>query len=362
MASDQTYTIHFIVENIPASTPPQDYIYISGDFCGWFPDLPQYRLKKNKFQGFYEIIITVNTPNFAYKFVRGDWSRAECLKNGGSLENRTYDVFKNGNTLIIKQIENWEDKRPTASKQVSILAEAFHIPQLNRRRRIWLYLPPDYQEGDKSYPVLYMHDGQNLFSELHAYAGEWAVDKTLNQFAEQDLPTAIVVGIENGGHYRRQEYVPWSEDSQADDYARFLVETLKPYIDQNYRTKTEPKYTGLMGSSFGALFSFYAGLKYPETFGRIGAFSPSFWTSNTVFDFIQKIDKPQNMRIVLLAGLREGEHMVKNVDKAVKLLKIMGFTKDELQVDVKHDGQHNEWFWRREFPHAFQFLFQQAHN
>jgi predicted alpha/beta superfamily hydrolase len=121
--------------------------------------------------------------------------------------------------------------------------ENFFMPQLNRSRRIWLYLPPAYETSGLSYPVMYMHDGQNLFDVLTAYSGEWEVDEALNTLASQGHKVPIVVGIDNGGTNRIGEYTPWSNPDygggDGDLYIRFIVETLKPYIDQHYRTLSD---------------------------------------------------------------------------------------------------------------------------
>src|SRR5690606_36165183 len=145
-------------------------------------------------------------------------------------------------------------------------------------------LPPDYETSAKYYPVLYMHDGQNLFDVRTSFSGEWKVDEHLDSLFLLGDPGCIVVGIDNGGTNRINEYSPWVNPQygggQGDQYIEFLIETLKPYIDQNYRTLPDAEHTGIMGSSMGGLISYYGGLTNQNVFGRIGAFSSSFWFSN----------------------------------------------------------------------------------
>lgn len=153
------------------------------------------------------------------------------------------------------------------------------MPQLDRNRKIWLYLPPDYSTSTKNYPVLYMQDGQNLFDNATSFAGEWQVDETLNSlFAGGDYG-AIVVGIENGGGERLNEYSPWNNPSYGgglgDQYVAFLANTLKPYIDANYRTRPEPQFNALIGSSMGALISTYGATEFPNIFRKVGSLSPA---------------------------------------------------------------------------------------
>src|SRR5690606_33431334 len=132
-------------------------------------------------------------------------------------------------------------------------------------------LPPDYETSTKKYPVLYMQDGQNLFDNKTAYSGEWQIDETLNKLFSEGDYGAIVIGIDNGGEKRIDEYTPWNNPKygggEGDLYMQFIAETLKPYVDSHYRTRPEKEYNALIGSSLGALISNYGGVKYRETFG-----------------------------------------------------------------------------------------------
>ena len=151
-----------------------------------------------------------------------------------------------------------------------------------------------------------MHDSQNLFDNYYSFAGEWGIDETLNSLFNAGDYGCIVVGVDNGGVERINEYSPWVNASygggDGDKYARFIVETLKPYIDQNYRTSPEREKTGIMGSSMGGLISFYIGLKYQEVFSKIGIFSPSFWFSKECYSFGAKTKK--NVSIEYLFSCR----------------------------------------------------------
>ncbi|MFL5343659.1 MAG: alpha/beta hydrolase [Hyalangium sp.] len=163
----------------------------------------------------------------------------------------------------------------------------FSSPQLGNTRSLRIYLPPSYGQNPlKRYPVLYMHDGQNLFDASTSFGGvEWNVDETANSLINNgQMDELIVVGIDNGGSNRIYELTPCCDPDYggggADVYERFLLETVKPYIDQNYRTLTNNKNTGIMGSSLGGLDSFYTGRRHPEVFSKVGALSSSFWWNN----------------------------------------------------------------------------------
>lgn len=232
-------------------------------------------------------------------------------------------------------------------------------PQINCKRKIWLYLPVNYDKSDKKYPVIYMHDGQNLFDAKASFAGEWAIDETLD-LLKADV---IVVGIENGGGKRLEELTPYANakygGGKGDQYLDFLVNNLKPFIDKNYRTKRDVRNTAIFGSSLGGLISFYAALKYPEVFGKVGCFSPSFWFNRQeIFDLMNKKENLKT-KIYFLCGNNEGdEDMIKDINNMELLVNTKRCLCKKLnkKVIVK-DGQHNEKLWREGFKNAYLWLF-----
>ncbi len=295
-----------------------------------------------------------------FKFSRGNWQQ----------ENRTEKPFKqqvSAQTLVVKDGSlSWREliddlAKSTATPNVSIIHD-FYIPQLRRNRRIWVYLPLDYKDSDKKYPVIYMHDGQNLFDRLTSYSGEWQVDETMNLLQAQGDYGAIVVGIDNGGINRLNEYSPWRNANygggEGDLYIDFIVQTLKPHIDLHYRTLPERETTGMIGSSMGGLITMYAGLKYPNIFSKIGVFSPSFWFGNNLYKYARERLKIDKMKIYLMGGEKESKTMVSTMQKMYDTLMAVGYEKNEVQLIVRPDVSHNEWFWQREYPIAYQWLFE----
>ena len=250
----------------------------------------------------------------------------------------------------------------TTTSNVSILKKEFIIPNLNSiSHKIWVYVPPNYDTSSKKYPVIYMHDAQNLFDAAASYSGEWQVDEALNKLYNETGKGFIVVAVENGGEERINEYTPWSNEKYGGGkgalYIDFIVKTLKPYIDSTYRTKPQQKYTGLMGSSLGGLISYYGGLKYPDTFGKIGALSTSFWFSNEVEGFTSEKGKLSKTNLYLLVGGKEGDEMEKDTQRMKKLLIETGFKQQNLRSKIVPEGQHNESFWRSEFAVAVKWLY-----
>jgi predicted alpha/beta superfamily hydrolase len=165
------------------------------------------------------------------------------------------------------------------------VGQGVYSPQLNNQRDLFVYLPPGYDHSETRYPVIYMHDGQNLFDAALSFSGEWQVDEALHRLSAEGI-AAIVVGIPNidglvtGG--RLDEYAPFSDPllergGKGDAYLAFIRETVKPLIDTDFRALPDRAHTGIMGSSMGGLISLYAFLKHPDVFGFAGIMSPAFW-------------------------------------------------------------------------------------
>ncbi|QNM85016.1 alpha/beta hydrolase [Polaribacter pectinis] len=255
-----------------------------------------------------------------------------------------------------------EERKSTKAANVSILEKEFVIEGLNDiSHKIWLYLPPNYNETSENYEVIYMHDAQNLFDDKTSFVGEWGIDETLNKLYNKTGKSFIVVGVENGGEKRIEEYTPWKHEKYGGGkgaiYVDFLANTLKPYIDANYRTKTAPENTAIVGSSLGGLISFYGGLKKPKVFGKIGALSTSFWFSNKVNDFTKENGNQKNSKIYFLVGGKEGDNMVPDTKNMANLLVGLGFPKENIRTNIVPEGKHTESFWKAEFLETITFLF-----
>lgn len=243
----------------------------------------------------------------------------------------------------------------TASKNVRIF-EIFS-PELNIQKKIWVYLPKDYAYSDKKYPVMYMHDAQNLFDAKTSYVGEWEVDEALNKMNAQ----LIVIGIEHGNEKRIDELTPYKNEKygggNGDNYLKFIVETLKPKVDSLYRTKSNAKNTAIFGSSLGGLISFYAVIKHPNVFGKAGIFSPSFWFSDEVYSLMEK-SETSKAKIFFLCGDKENETMVSDLKKMQTLLdRNRCYCLKLNKTVIVKDGEHNEKLWKENFEQAVKWLF-----
>lgn len=256
-----------------------------------------------------------------------------------------------------------QERKHTAAENVHVLSEKFEIPQLNTTRRIWIYLPKDYASSDKKYPVLYLQDGQNLFDNATSYAGEWGIDETLNEIFDQKGKPAIVIGIDNGAEKRLEELSPFKNEKygggRAGDYVRFITETLKPFVDENYRTLSNTENTWIGGSSLGALTAVYGAVKYPETFGKILAFSPAFWfNAKPLNDFISEAKVSlKHQKYYFVQGKYEDEGMEEETRKVIKQLSAKKVKSKNILLKIDEDGKHNEAYWKREFGKAFLWLY-----
>ncbi len=358
---------------VPAGTPAGARIFVAGSFNTWNPAAPLFTLTGPD-SGRYAITLPASVRGrIEFKFTLGSWDAVEVDSAGRDVPNRAFTVPDSGSATYSGEVARWRGGSPrprpahSASASVSILDTGFAIPQLGRTRRVWIYLPPGYTASSTRYPVLYMHDGQNLFDAATSYAGEWGVDETLDSLRALGDPGAIVVGVDNGGEHRMQEYNPWAfaqfGPGEGDAYVDFLVKTLKPYVDRHYRTRPDRRHTGIAGSSMGGVISLYAALKYPAVFGRVGVFSPAFWTAPALYALARGAHPAPGTRIYMVTGGREGtapDSVVRQHQRMVDTLTAAGFTTADLDAVVRPDGEHAEWFWRREFPAAYEWLFREG--
>jgi alpha-glucosidase len=230
-------------------------------------------------------------------------------------------------------------------------------PELNVQKKIWVYLPKNYNASEKKYPVLYMHDAQNLFDATTSLTGEWEADETLNKMDAQ----LIIIGIEHGKEKIIDELTPYKSEKygggNGNNYLKFIVKTIKPTVDSIFRTKSNTKNTAIFGSSLGGLISFYTVLNYPEIFGKAGIFSPSFWFSDEIYTLMEKSGKTK-ARIFFLCGGQESEDMVLDLKKMETLLDRNRCECLKLnKTMIIKDGLHNERLWRENFEQTAKWLF-----
>ncbi len=235
----------------------------------------------------------------------------------------------------------------------------FWSPQLQNRRDVLVALPPSYGSSDRSYPVLYMQDGQNLFDPATSYVAHWELGETLSNVARRGHE-AIVVGIPNMGRARRYEYSPFRDmihgGGGGDRYLAFITDTIKPRIDRDFRTMPDRDHTGIGGSSLGGLLSLYALFRHPALFGAAAVISPALWFGDgAVFEWLGGREKSGVIHVDV--GSEEGADAVADVRRLRDLLLDKGYREGEnLSYEEEEGADHHESAWGRRFASALPFL------
>jgi predicted alpha/beta superfamily hydrolase len=232
---------------------------------------------------------------------------------------------------------------------------------LGNERQITVYLPPGYRDRqDRRYPVLYMMDGQNLFDPHRSFAGDtWRVSQTADEaIGERKVEPMIVVGVDHAGPARIDEFTPTRDErrnagGRAEEFARMLLEELKPAIDAKYRTDAQN--TAIAGSSLGGLVTLFLGLRYPDVFRRVAALSPSvWWNERAILAEVERFGgQPPRMWIDI--GGREGAEALKDARALRDLLRARGWRDMSYFEDRRAD--HSERAWAKRFPAVLEYLF-----
>jgi predicted alpha/beta superfamily hydrolase len=279
------------------------------------------------------------------------------------------------------QIDGWLLYEKVHGKRHTVTGTVYVWPslasaELSHVREITVYVPPSLASGRESdpvrrYPVIYFHDGQNMFDSHTSYVGEWQADETLEVLAEEGIEV-IAVGIPNAGEERLDEYSPWSgrtgyrerrSAGTGDAYLKWLVEDIKPLVDRSFPTRLDRAATGTMGSSLGGLISLYAGVKYPDLFGFIGAMSPSVrWHNSKIMELYEAWPASrQRPRIYMDMGGREWRGAFAEVRELREVLEQRGWVEG---VDLRHVedryGRHHEEHWAKRLPDALRFMLAEA--
>lgn len=340
-------------------------IFITGNFNKWNPKDYHFQLTildKNTYS--IDIEDQLLGDDIEYKFTKGGWENVELDQYGNITPNRKVKKRSATTTDFVEKWRfNWGPFKDEFFPIVEVISEEFYIPQLDRYRKVWALLPYDYYISNKKYPVLYLQDAQNLFNEGSAY-GNWEIDKKLSILAEYGRGDVIVIAIEHGSEDRIKEYIFDNDNvangSEGKKYIRFVTDTLKPFIDEHYRTKKDRENTGIGGSSLGALISLYSGFLYPEVYSKLLIFSPSLWIEPNNNFPMMSFRIPFKTKIYLYGGEKEGSKMVKRIQVFENYLKrwekknLFDF---EFKTNINPDGEHSEFYWSQEFPRAIEWLF-----
>lgn len=331
-----------------------------------------------------------------YKFLREpSWEAVEKGDDNQELANRRLAIKSDvREQVVLHRVRRWADRPRLTNTSVEFnepgegsplvrvstltgdirVHHLFHSPELANARTIMVYLPPGYDdEPDQRYPVLYMHDGNNIFDAKTSATGvEWGVDETVQHLIVQDrIRKIIIVGVFNTPQ-RTKEYSPFKDPEFGggfgDAYLEFVAATLKPFIDRTYRTLPGREHTGLAGSSLGGLISLYGLFAQPDVFGFAGAVSPAlWWARRKIFSFLRAARRPRPIKLWLDMGTDEGEAAGPLVEykkgpadcrRLVKTLTDQGY---ELEQDVRYEeiegGRHHELDWAARVDRMLLYFF-----
>ena len=368
-----TFKVH-----VPAGTPPEASVYISGNVPMLGPWDPAKIELGRIGDGLYAVTLVLPAGTaLHYTFTRGSWETVETGPDFEAIHDRELEVVDDETVPV--WIDTWRDLAPRREIHTVVgdLRYHFDFPatKLGNTRTVLVYLPPGYDSDPEArYPVLYMHDGQNLFDAATSFIGvEWNVDETLTRMTESgDVEPIIVVGIYNEGDDRVYEYTPIEDRSGdgggADLYADFIVNDLKPFIDAHYRTRPGRDNTGIMGSSLGGLVSLYVAWSHPDVFSKVGAMSATYgWADAYILDFLEQQAPPPDVRVWLDVGTAESG-ADRDKDGVPDLIALHRRVRDvlmekglsiprDLRYVEEQGALHNERAWGARFPRAVAYLF-----
>lgn len=245
--------------------------------------------------------------------------------------------------------------------------EQFESQILGNKRNVVVYLPAGYSErDDRRYPVLYMHDGQNLFEPNRAFipGQHWRLREAADEaIGNRGAEPMIIVGVDNAGSSRIDEYTPTHDPEKkaggrAADHARMLIEELKPVIDKRFRARTEAGATGIGGSSLGGLDSLYLVVRHPEVFGRAAVMSPSvWWHGRTILQDVEQFAGEPRPRVWLDVGRREGMEALRDTRALRDLMLARGWNETNFAWREDRRGDHSERAWAARARPMLEFLF-----
>jgi predicted alpha/beta superfamily hydrolase len=253
-------------------------------------------------------------------------------------------------------------KKIEYSNHPFLIAKGIRVPNINRRRKVWAFLPSDYFiNKQKHYPVIYFNDGQNIFEGWKAAFGKsWEAHNTMRQLSPSLPNESILIGVEHGKKYRKGEYMPFDAlgnmSFEGNVYADFVANDLKNYVDKKLRTLVDRENTAIIGSSLGGLCALYIAFKHQDVFSKVGVLSPSLWAAPCMNALIKKYGKHFAMQFYLGIGSKEGKKNIQNVIQLHSTLKSVGYSDAELQLHIVKDGKHDEDLWRSEFANFYKWL------
>lgn len=350
--------LHLVV-NVPPNTPAEAPIYVTGDqpeLGNWKPDaIRLYPIGPHQYQA--DITFPVGTTAMQLKITRGAWGKEAGGARGEPISN--IDVrIPDEQTTYVRNVISWTDlPAPGVTGRVDKIA-AFHSPQLGNDRDVWVWLPPGYEaEPGRRYPVVYVHDGQNVFDPRTSSFGlDWQLDEAMTSLVEHgEAPGAILVAVANTKD-RDYEY---DLELNGKSYARFLIDTLKPHIDRAYRTLPGRETTYTMGASLGASIAVSLAWCYPEVFSKaVGLSFPVFYRDSAMLRVVKAASRPAlPIRLYFDHGDTGQDSAYEgSVRRFYDELLALGMARSDIEYRVFKYADHSEPDWARRMPIPLRFL------
>jgi len=344
----------FVLDELPADTPPHAEFFLSTNLEGWEPSRPELRFLPGEGGLTLRRAYPVGTL-LGYKVTRGSAPSEE----GDAWGERRLEVAAEGTQRL--DVRSWQDLsqggRPGSlggnTERLSV-----HSPELGATFRVTVWLPPQYGETGERFSTLYLHDGQNVMDRATAFAGvSWEAGEAAARLAGEGLP-CLLVAVEVRAGQRANDYVPFpipanGHASSAAEYQRFLADTLRPLIDARFQTLPDARHTAQAGSSFGGVASLSGGLERPGVWGTLGAFSPSLWVGDGgLFGWSGRHPAPDT-RLYLDMGTREGSSLAEAawlVQQTRLYAARMRGQVGEVQLEIGEGQAHDEAAWAARFP------------
>lgn len=351
-----THSIYLVIK-VPRQTPPADKIFITGNqsqLCNWQP-----RCLALRQIGPLTYATQLDFPNevgaFSFKVTRGSWQSEATDGWGRSYDD--YNVSLGNTSQIVLNVINWKDFPALSTTGEIIQYRNIYSDELGNARDISVWLPPHYHQSAERYPVIYMHDGQNLFDPRTSSGHvDWGIDETMTQLIEsRAVRPAIVVGL-NSTANRDDEY---DYTKRGSAYADFLIRKIKPMIDRTYRSLPDRRHTFTLGSSMGGGISFSFLWAHPEVFSAAAAVSMHVEPAiPAVFETIKRYAKPSlPIRLYFDRGsLGYDADYQRYHDDFFRILTGMGYSRSDLLYMAFPYADHTEADWARRVDVALKFL------
>lgn len=254
------------------------------------------------------------------------------------------------------------------------------VPYTGDYRRVRVLLPKNYEtDTERTYPVVYFHDGQNVLYSKESFSGHsWKVIPTIKR--NPDISRMIVVAIDNDGMQRMNEYSAWKYQEsnipgmqfggKGVEYAEFVMEVVKPFIDEHYRTKSDRQHTAMVGSSLGGNITQFMGIEYQDQIGCLGVFSSANWLHQDAFDrYMERQQLYGDQRVFIYVGTEEADDTDKMlmagnikqayIDSSLRYyhdLIAQGVALENIAIKIQSGAIHNEIAWAENLPDCFRFF------